>query len=266
VTLPNGIVTLLTDFGLRDPYVGIMKGAMLKRARAVRLFDLSHEVTPHQTREAGFWLKRSVAWFPRGTVHLVVVDPGVGTERRAVAVATNDHYFVAPDNGVLSPALEGHAFEARCIDPAILGPIELSRTFHGRDLFGPVAACLATDQLQFTELGPTCQPIQVATGSTAPTGADELLAEVLSIDRFGNLITDAEQAWLQDYAPFEVVVAGTSLRVVETYGEAAPGECVALIGSHGTMEIACREASASEHLKIQRGARIKIRRLARAPR
>lgn len=253
---PSGIVTLLTDFGVVDPYVGVMKGAMLQRAASVRLVDLCHDVAPQDIDEAAFWLSQSYRWFPAGTVHLVVVDPGVGTTRQALAACAEDHYFVAPDNGVLGGVLSGST-EVRRLDASLLGDVPMSRTFHGRDLFGPMAAMLASAQLGFDGVGPTTDPFTKARLERAHFQGETLVARVVSVDRFGNLITDAERSQLGSQ-PLRAELAGRSLPLVGTYAELEPGECGALIGSFDTLEIACRNGSAARTLGVARGAEVRL--------
>jgi len=253
---PSGVVTLLTDFGLEDPYVGIMKGAMLSRASGLTLVDLSHDVAPQDLDEAMFFLKQSYRWFPPGTVHLVVVDPGVGTARRALAVGAAGHYFVAPDNGVLGGVLSlEHA--ARELDSRVLGGEPPSRTFHGRDVFGPAAACLAAGALGFAELGPPCSQLVPSEREPATWQDGHLVARVVSIDRFGNLITNAERAQLPTER-LRVELAGRSFPLVGTYGDVAPGQCAALIGSYDTVELACRNGSAASVLHATRGDEVRL--------
>jgi hypothetical protein len=251
---------LLTDFGLRDPYVGIMKGAMLRRAPALTLVDLSHEVAAQDLSEAAFWLARSHAWFAPGTVHLVVVDPGVGTERRALAVCARGHYFVAPDNGVLEGVL-ARPYEARQLDETALELNVQSRTFHGRDIFGPAAALLASSSLPFARVGPVCDPLERRRLPSAEWQGETLVATVVSVDRFGNLITNAERSQL-DSSDLCVELAGRSLPMVATYAELAPGECGALLGSFDTVEVACREGNASAMLGVGRGSEVRFKRVA----
>ena len=256
---PSGIITLLTDFGLADPYVGVMKGAILGRFRGATLVDLTHQIPPQALGIASFWLQRSYCWFPEGTVHLVVVDPGVGSERRALALEARGHYFVGPDNGVFAPVLRA-ARGARVvsIEPERLALGPLSRTFHGRDLFGPAAAALASGASALAELGPSVSLELVPEAASAAPAAAEIRGSVVTVDHFGNLITNIEAANLALEQPREVRVAGRRLRIVETYAQADAGECVALLGSFGTLEIAVRDASAAAVLGVGPGVRVVV--------
>ncbi len=256
---PSGIVTLLTDFGLSDPYVGVMKGALLTRFPAVRLVDLTHQLEAHDVLGASFWLERVYRWFPPGTVHLVVVDPGVGSERRAVALACDGHAFVGPDNGVFEPLVtRGLSSEPHELDPMALGASGLSQTFHGRDLFAPAAALVASGTRTLDSLGPPCSLQRVAIASGGLRSAGRWEARVVVIDRFGNVITDLEGTELPERERVHALVRGKRLPLVRTYADVASGECMALVGSFGTLEVAAREANAARLLGLKRGDRISL--------
>jgi S-adenosylmethionine hydrolase len=234
----TGVITLLTDFGLSDPFVGVMHGVILARNPDARIVDLCHGIEPHDVREGAFWAARCAPWFPSGSIHVVVVDPGVGTDRAAIALASEGHLYVGPDNGVLSGPL-AQASEVHRIDEARFGSIQKSRTFHGRDLFAPVAADLLAGRLKVSDLGPVAHPIRF----------EETTGRVATIDRFGNLITD-----LEPFAELaELEIAGVRIPLADTYGEVPKGELVALVGSFGTLEIAVREGSAAARLGVGRG-------------
>lgn len=253
----TGVVTLLTDFGLSDPFVGIMKGVMLRAAPGLMLVDLSHGIPAQDIEAASFTLAHSFSWFAPGAVHLCVVDPGVGGRRVAVALRALGHTFVGPDNGVFTAilALDRGALSRR-IEPSRLGLAPASRTFHGRDLFAPVAALLAAGTRNFEELGPPHEllrlaghePLQNATGATG---------KIVLIDHFGNLISNLPGAWLGSSAA-RVEVGGQRLRLVGTYSEAEPGECVALVSSFDTLEIAQRDGNAARALGLGRGEAVRV--------
>lgn len=269
---PSGVITLLTDFGLTDPYVGVMKGAILGRFRQATLVDLTHGIPPQDIAGAGFWIERSYRWFPPGTVHLVVVDPGVGSGREPLALEVDDHLFVGPDNGVLTAVL-GHPGLKRAhrIDASRLGVERLSATFHGRDLFGPAAAVLAGSSDGDLDLvGPSREP-PAAFVREGPASARDgvhgrihgsihgsLSGSVVVTDHFGNLITDIPSAELPSEGPWRVRLGGRSLNVVRTYADAQPGQCVALVGSFETLELAARDASAAELLGAGPGDLVSI--------
>ena len=269
---PSGVITLLTDFGLEDPYVGVMKGAILARFRQATLVDLTHAIPPQDIAAAGFWIERSYRWFPPGTVHLVVVDPGVGSARDPLALEVDGHLFVGPDNGVFVAVL-GYPGPKRAhrIDPAKLGIEQLSATFHGRDLFGPAAAVLAaSSDGALEQVGPSREPPVAFVRAEAdgePSGVHgrihgsvygSMCGSVVVTDHFGNLITDIPAAELPPGDSWRVRLRGRALAVVRTYADAEPGQCVALVGSFGTLELAARDASAAELLGAGPGDLVSI--------
>lgn len=256
------VLSLTTDFGLKDGYVGTMHAVILSICPAARIVDLSHEITPHDVREAAFVLYKAYPFFPSGTVHVVVVDPGVGSERRAIAVQTRHAYFVAPDNGVLSYVLaREHPLKQVQLTNRAFWLSPLSHTFHGRDIFCPVAAHLAQgvslDQvgtpIERLTLFPMPEPEQRADGS--------LLGHVLYVDRFGNLITDVRAEALAGHDRVRVAIAGRRIEGLSaTYADVGAGELVALIGSEGHLEIARREGSAAETLSAHIGTELLVER------
>lgn len=244
---PAGLVTLLTDFGLADPYVGIMKGALLRAASKLQVLDVSHEVPPQDVGAGEFFVGTLVGRFPAGTVHTVVVDPGVGTSRRLLAIAAHECYWLGPDNGVLGPVLDG---EVRALDVAHLGLRAESTTFHGRDLLAPVAAWLASGRYGFSALGPRITDAVLP--SPRPAGAPR----VVHVDRYGNLITDVPAARLPGV--HAVRIGGHTARVVSTYGDAAPGALIALVGSFGRLEVAQTCGDAAKATGCGRGEPIEL--------
>lgn len=249
---PGRVVSLLTDFGRQDPFVGVMQGVLLALAPDVRTVDLTHEVPPQEVEAAAFWLSHCHPYFPRGTVHLAVVDPGVGTTRRALAVAALGHLFVGPDNGIFSSVLARadavHEIDAeqmrRQLRAHLPGASAVSSTFHGRDVFAPAAALLARGE-ELAAVGP---PL---TGAPPVLLAKHDAPRVMIVDRFGNLITNVD--WPEGAEPPRLSIRGRGLRSVRTYGEATHGECVTLRGSFGTLEIALRDGSAARELGVGRG-------------
>jgi S-adenosylmethionine hydrolase len=243
-------ITLLTDFGTADGYVAELKGVLVTRAPSVPLIDLSHDVPPQDVPFARLTVARYWRRFPVGTVHLVVVDPGVGTSRAAIAVESDGRYLVGPDNGVLSPAL--FALDARVI--ALHVDPQASPTFHGRDVFAPAAAQLALGA-PIDSLGEWhADAVRLRTPQPQRQSDGSLQGEVLTIDRFGNAITNLA---VREFAA--VHVAGQRARAVRSYGDAQPGELVALIGSSGFVEIAVREGSAAHSLRLTRGQPVQLR-------
>jgi S-adenosylmethionine hydrolase len=242
---PCGVVTLTTDFGLADPYVGVMKGALLRAAPKVQVVDVGHELAPQDVAAGAFFVEALLGRFPAGTVHVVVVDPGVGTSRRLLAVAAHDAYWLAPDNGLLSPVLAGEgAVDVRAIDVAQLGIVPASATFHGRDVLAPVAAWLASGRYGFGALGPrVADPVRL---EPAPAPC------VVHVDRYGNLVSSITAAAFAGARG--VRIAGKSVWRHATYGDVRAGELLAYVGSFGLVEIAQNGGSASRALAVGRGA------------
>ncbi len=260
---PSGIVTLLTDFGLTDTYVGVMHGVLHALAPGLRaVVDLTHGVPPQDVRGGAFHLAAAWRRFPTGTVHTAVVDPGVGSERTILLAVQAGHAFLAPDNGLLSHVLDETA-EIRVLDEeaARVGPV--SNTFHGRDLFAPAAAALAEGR-PIEELAPARVPFQPAPPPRLTDGACE--GEIVSVDRFGNLISDIPADLLRDdLGPWRVHLGAERLELAPTYASVPSGGLLALIDSAGTVEVAVRDGSAAEHLGLARGAPILVRSAAAPP-
>ena len=261
VTLPapSGVITLLTDFGLSDPFVGVMKGVILSRFPNARVVDLCHGVRPQAIAEGAFWLERCHGWFPQGTVHVAVVDPGVGSARRVLAASISGHYFLLPDNGLLAGALmERHGARVLEVDLPKLGIVPASATFHGRDVFAPLASGLASGERHFEALGVPTRPLPslLPLPQRTPHGA---AGEVLCVDHFGNLITNLGEALALETGAREVRIAGQSIPWLRTYADAPPGALLALINAFGVLEIAARDGSAESRLKVARGAAVELR-------
>jgi S-adenosylmethionine hydrolase len=255
------LVSLLTDFGVADTYVGQLKAALLRVAPAATLVDLTHAVPAQDIREGAFLLWTAVEVFPAGSLHLAIVDPGVGSGRRAVAVRSRrGDLLVGPDNGLLLPALEhlgGLAAAVELSESAYWGPAR-SRTFHGRDLFAPVVGHLASG-VPLERLGRKLEQLEAPFRFPAPGVEDGLpVGEVLHVDTYGNLITNLPGAQLP--ARFRVRLG---LTVVEgaphpNYQAVAPGELLALVGSSGLLEISARDGNAASALGVDRGERVHI--------
>ena len=244
------IVTLLTDFGTADGYVAELKGVLLSLAPESQLVDASHEVPPHDVESARLALARYWRRYPAGTVHLVVVDPGVGSARRALAVASRDLFLVGPDNGALSPALLLPG--ARVVSLPV--PPQASQTFHGRDVFAPAAARLAAGA-SLESLGRPCDdPLIRRTPEAHRLPDGGVRGEVIAVDRFGNLVTN-----LIARREGGVEVAGRHVPLARTYADAPPGALLALTGSSGLVEIALRDGSAARELGVVRGAPVILR-------
>jgi S-adenosylmethionine hydrolase len=263
------VVALLTDFGLRDHYVGTMKGVILGICPDVSLVDITHDIPPHDVQAGALELAAAYRYFPTGTIFLVVVDPGVGSTRRGLAAEAGDFRFVAPDNGVLS--LIGEESGPRKIveltDRRYARPT-VSHTFEGRDRFAPAAAWLARG-VALTTLGRPVVSIERIELRRPVSAADRLDGEVVRVDRFGNLITNIDRRTFdrfRDHAAYGstardcIVHVGGRLvsRLVSTYADAAPGEVCGLFGSTDHLEIAVRGASAAEALGLSRGSAVHV--------
>ncbi len=246
------IITLTTDFGLDDPYVGQMKGAILKRNISTCIIDLTHAIAPHDILAGAITIRTSYRYFPEGTIHLIVVDPEVGTQRGILAVEADKHFFIAPDNGLLT--LLARDEKIRCVhrvENSSLFPTEVSGTFHGRDIMAPVAAALAAG-LPLDKVGPAillkdCVQLDIPT----PVIDDrQISGNMLHIDRFGNIKTNITTHHLSKFQPAKfssISMGGHTINAISsTYGQQPTGELVALIDSSGYLEIAVNRGSAAE--------------------
>ncbi len=255
------LVTLLTDFGLADTYVAQVKGVLLSLVPAATVVDATHAIEPGDILGGCLALESILPHFPQGTVHLAVVDPGVGTARLPLAVAAEGQLAVGPDNGLLTPLLalpgaRAHAIRAGRFARAIVAP-----TFHGRDLFAPAAAHLLAGG-SLDDLGPPVAAPVVVALPAAQLLAGGVDGEVVQVDRFGNCTTSIPAAALAspDPAAVRVTVAGREVRgLARTYGEVADGALVALIGATGRLEIAARNGAAGAVLGINRGTPVAVR-------
>lgn len=256
---PSGVVSLLTDFGLEDPYVGIMKGVLHERRPGLAVVDLTHAVPPQDTLTAAWFLRHGWHWFPAGTVHVAVVDPGVGSGRDILCAMHRGHAFLAPDNGLLGPVL-GSGARAFRVDAGRFARGTPSRTFHGRDVFAPAAAALAGG-LAPREVGPEVDGWARLQFPPPRRNGDEIRTEVVVVDRFGNLITGLVPEELDlELSGWEVVLGGQRLPLDGTYADVEVGQVLALVDSYGHLELAVRDGSAAERLGLGRGAQIHLRR------
>lgn len=246
----SAIVTLLTDFGLRDSYVAEVKGRLLSLAAGVTIVDVSHDIPPGDVMDGAWVLARAWRAFPEGTVHVAVVDPGVGTVRRALAVESAGHRFVGPDNGLLESALTlPHAAAY-----ALTTPRDASPTFHGRDVFAPAAAALVQGARP-ADLGSlVADPVRLPVPE-ARREAGQLVGEVIHVDRFGTLITNISGERVALHGA--VRVGAYDLVAMTTFADVASGDPVALIGSAGMLEIAVRDGRADSVLGLTRGAQVR---------
>lgn len=254
--MQHTVVTLLTDFGLQDPYVGIMKGVILSRAPHATVVDLTHGIPPQHIALGALALRSAVAFFPPGTIHVAVVDPGVGSHRRAVAVRTDAHIFLGPDNGLLALAAPPQARrEVRELANAALFCHPVSKTFHGRDIFAAVAGHLAAG-VAFARLGPELTDLAELDFPAPVPAGHALRGQVVYIDHFGNLVTNFEAQSLSRFAASRVwfrIRDSWVCGIVTTYADLPPGGLGALFGSWGLLEIAQRNGNAAAVLGAEVG-------------
>lgn len=256
------LIALVTDFGLRDHYAGTMKGVVLGICPDATLIDLTHEIPPHDVLAGALELAAAYRYFPAGTIFLAVVDPGVGSSRRAIAADTGDYRFVAPDNGVLSAVFDDVPAKrvVELTDRRYARPT-ISRTFEGRDRFAPAAAWLAKG-IALSALGRQAGDTVHLQIPKARADDEGIAGEVVRVDRFGNLVTNIGSALLDRLpARGDIEVGGHRIpRVVSTYSEADPGGLCALVGSSDHLEIAVTGGSAAAALGVGRGALVRVRR------
>jgi len=239
----GNIITLTTDFGLRDCYVGVMKGVMLCINENVCPIDITHCIESHDVRAASFVIGSSYRYFPKKTVHLVVVDPGVGSERRPLAIFANGHFFVGPDNGVFSSVIHScNGFCAREIKNRDYLLENASSTFHGRDIFSPVAAHLSLG-VSFSGIGPEIKRPEIFPREEFSINGSEICGTIVYTDKFGNFVTSIPTESVGDQAVVKIggkYIAGIS----ESYSSVKPGEILAVRGSYGYIEISVNQGRA----------------------
>ena len=263
------VISLLTDFGTEDEYVGLMKGVILSINPQAVVVDITHHIAPQDVIQAAYTLHSSYRYFPEGTLHLVVVDPGVGTDRSIIALEKKGHIFLAPDNGVLSLVFEdGEIGEAVRVENSEFFIKPVSRTFQGRDIFAPTGAHLSTG-VALKDLGPGVSAEEIVRLSLKqPTLLEtgELQGSIVSIDRFGNLISNIDAALIQNLCEEgslsvpEIIAGGHRIEgLCNAYAETESGKALAIIGSRGYLEIAVNKASAKRRFNLKRGDSIIIR-------
>lgn len=257
------IITLLTDFGLTDPFVGILHAIIAHRCSTATLVDLTHSIAPQDITAGAFWLERTHHWLPKGTYHLAVVDPGVGTQRTAVAARIDGHIYVGPHNGLFDRLIaRASSVELRAIlSPPF--PHTPSATFHARDIFAPLVAALANGEFRFEEVGPSVSPHpaqpNTAPASPAPSGTfGSCQGTVVWIDHFGNLITDVESTTLRSIPDPAILILDKLIRLSHTYADVPTGELVALVSGFDTLEIAVRNGDAAVKLGAKLGTPVVI--------
>lgn len=281
------IITLTTDFGTSDIYVGVMKGVILNINPHVQIVDITHAISPQNIHEAAFTINSAYRFFPKGTIHVIVVDPGVGSDRQAMVCKTDDGFFVCPNNGVLSYLLqhfeteEVQAVDAVAIEnPTYILP-RVCNTFHGRDIFAPIAAHLSLD-VSLADIGTPIRNLIRFPFPAIHTTQDTLTGQIISVDSFGNLITNITENVLAAFllssestedtvkeldkhavsAQFEIIAGNTSLKKLNgTYVESEAGKPLAIIGSFGLLEIAINLGNAEAHLGLKSGDKVFVHRL-----
>jgi len=254
------IVTLTTDFATRDHYVAAMKGVILCRAPGVSLVDVTHDIARHDIAGGAFVIRQAFHWFPAGTIHLAVIDPGVGGPRRLVAARYADHFFVTPDNGLLSYIDRDFVRQAaHAISRPEWLPPDASATFHGRDILAPAAAHLAMGGT-LADFGPPVHEIRLLDCTNARALADGTISGcVIHVDHFGNLVTNIRAGDLNGNQA-EVHMCGRTIGTLRrTYSDVASGDLLAMIGSSAYLEIAVNGGSAAATLNVARGERVFVR-------
>ena len=254
------IIALLTDFTGYNWYIGVMKGVIMSINSSANIIDLCHDVSSQDVRAGSFVLGNSYSFFPRGTIHVAVVDPGVGTNRHPVAILAGGQILVCPDNGLPTLFLRDHPLEeARIITNPKVMRKTISATFHGRDVFAPAAGRIAQGAA-LRELGTELDTL-VMLDVPLPTrdAGDRVRGEIMHVDRFGNLVTNIDQSLLGDTAKVSIRAGSHRLRGIRrTYAEVAPGALVALFGGSGYLEIAINGGSANAALRLDKGARVTV--------
>ncbi len=261
--MKSPLITLLTDFGLRDHYVAAMKGVILGISPGARIVDISHQVAPYSIAEAAYTLSQAWRCFPKGTTHIAVVDPGVGSSRRAIAVDAEGHRFITPDNGLPSLILDSvRGYKVREITASRYFRQPVSNTFHGRDIFAPVAAHLANG-LVFSKLGEALSDPVIGTfAKPIPNGVNKWLGTILHIDSFGNIITNFSESEFvrMEHKPFKLGIhKGVIKHFSRSYASSVPGQLFALWGSSGYLEVSINQSNAAFALGAVTGSAVSLR-------
>jgi S-adenosylmethionine hydrolase len=255
------MITLTSDFGIKDSYVSQMKGTILSINPKTTIVDITHEIEKFNVQMGAFILSSATPFFPKGTVHLAVVDPGVGTERRAIIIQTKQAFFVGPDNGVLmlSAKSQGIKHIYQITNSKLRSPT-ISNTFHGRDIFAPAAAYLDSG-IAPSEFGPEITEAFEPKFASVKHKDNSFIGEVLHVDGFGNLITNIKLKELASTKTVDVKLPNQTLTLplCTTYGQTPPEQALILVGSHGFLEIAINQGNASEKFQVKAGYAVKIR-------
>ena len=259
-----GLITLTTDFGGKEPYAGILKGMIFASNQQARIIDITHEIPPHDIINAAFTLVRAYEYFPPGTVHVAVIDPEVGGNRINIAVQTDRYFFVGPDNGIFTIALaKERKMEIREIRNAPFIFHTISSTFHGRDVYAPCAGALSAGK-DFSDVGPVVKRLKSITYPKITQNGNMLNGEIVSIDSFGNLITNITRTALKSFAgkrKIEIYFGAERFNEIKDhYSEVPKGTPLALFGSSGFLEISMNEGNAASYFMVSTGNTIAIRR------
>lgn len=260
------IITIMTDFGMRDGYVGVMKGIILGIAPGARIVDITHLVGPQNIHEAAVTFNRSAPYFPEGTIHICVVDPGVGTARRPIAARIGAQRYVGPDNGIITLLLARARREGRPVEIVHLAQprywrSEISNVFHGRDIFAPVAAHLANGAMLADVGTPIDDPVLLPLALPERTSGG-LRGNITHIDHFGNVATNIRVEDIAGLGDVIVRAGGAEVRgLSRTFGERAPGELIAFFSSHGELALAVVNGSAGQRLGAQVGDPVEVIRM-----
>jgi S-adenosylmethionine hydrolase len=258
--MSGAIITLTTDFGLRDPYIAAMKAVILGIAPTTHLVDVTHDVERHDVTEAALALEAVAPFFPAGSVHVAVVDPGVGTARRGIVLESDVHVFIGPDNGLFTPFLEGDGWRAFELARSEFRLPVVSRTFHGRDVFAPAAAHVVRGVPPADFGPPVVDPVRLPWPEVRAL-AGTVGGTVLHVDRFGNLVTSIHAAAVRSLGVGVAIrIGGQLVPFVVTYGDLPPGRAGALLGSSNRLEVAVREGSAAAMFRARRGTPVLVMR------
>jgi len=265
--MQQAIVTLLSDFGLKDPYVAEMKAVILSKCSEAKIVDISHEIDKFNIRMGAFILGSATPYFPKGAVHVAVVDPGVGTKRRPIIVGTKHSHFVGPDNGLLMlAALKEGLRHVYTVENRKYMLSKVSRTFHGRDIFAIVAAYLARG-VEVSEFGQKIKDYVVPDFAKPRLKEDVVFGEVLHVDGFGNVITNISSEIIKklavrenEFVKIEMGGKAAALKLCSAYGDVSLSSALAIVGGHDFLEVSVNQGSAAKRFKVKSGDSIRVRR------
>jgi len=263
INMPSPIITLTTDFGLKDPYVAEMKAVILSISPNATIIDITHQIEKFNIRTGAYALAAASPYFPKDTIHVVVIDPGVGAKRKAILIQTKQSYFIGPDNGVLILAAESQSIEHayKIANPKLMLP-KISNTFHGRDIFAPAAAHLASGTPP-SEFGPEIHKIVTPKFAKITRRKDVSIGEIIHIDGFGNIITNFKEKELELMGikgMVNVKLKNTRLKLCKAYAEVEARKPLAIIGSHNFLEISINQGNAADTFKTKVGDKVTLYR------